>query len=196
MERKTLREKFEDNYMAVPVPADNAQGFKMKYVYYAPWYLWDLPEKELKREKTRLALYSAAGLLAFLLSAAQACALNRSPVLFLPCALALCCHVMEFSALLQFAAAKRKTTKMTFEEVDRALRFAPLLRGICCGLSAAVCLGALLPGPFSARTAWMAAGLFTAAATAWAVQNRYSRLPVSVEENHSLEEIENMDETR
>ena len=31
----TLRERFEDNYTAVPVPCNNKKGYKMQYIYYA-----------------------------------------------------------------------------------------------------------------------------------------------------------------
>ena len=45
MARKSLRERFEECYTAVPVPADNEKGFKIKYVYCAPWYIWEFPER-------------------------------------------------------------------------------------------------------------------------------------------------------
>lgn len=189
MGRKTLRERFEENYTAVPVPAKNRRGFRMRYIYYAPWYLWALPEPQLRREKRYILFCSAAGLILFLLSAAQPSALNRSPLVFLPVAAALCCHVAELFALLQFMAAQYRTTKMTWEDVDRALRFAPPARALCCGFCALACLASLVKG-FSPRTVCMAAGFGAAALTARAVNRRYSRIPLSVEDNHALQKAD------
>lgn len=41
---KSLREQFEDDYTAVSIPADNKAGFRITYIYYAPWHIWDLPQ--------------------------------------------------------------------------------------------------------------------------------------------------------
>lgn len=194
MGRKTLRERFEENYTAVPIPAKNRRGFRMQYIYYAPWYIWALPEPKLRREKRCILFYSILSLFLFLFSAAQPSALNRSSLVFLPVAAALCCHVAELFALLQFIAAKYRTTKMTYEDVDRVLRFAPPVRVLCCGLCAFACLASLIRD-FSLRTVCMAAGFGAAAFTAWAVKRRYSRIPLSVEDNHDLQKADAAFET-
>lgn len=190
MKRKSLRDQFEENYMAIPVPAKNAQGFKMKYVYCAPWYYWNLEEKMLQREKIKILLSSVAGFLIFLLTATCASDLNRAPVVFLPSVVALCCHVLEFSGVIQLLMAKYRTTKLTFEEVDRILRFAPLFRAICCAVSAVACLFAFVMGDFSLMAAFMSCGFSFTAITAWFVENSYSRIPVCTEKNTDFEEYE------
>lgn len=194
MGKKTLREIFEDNYTAVPIPANNAKGFKMKYIYYAPWYFWNLPDRALKNEKRLILLCSLAGFLCFLLSSTRVSELNRMPVIFVPCALALCCHVVEFFHLVQFAAAKEKTTKMTFDEVDKALRFFPGLRCAACGFCALACVCLWILGYRDSDIIRMPAGFAAAAITAWAVQKRYSRIPHSVAVNHTLKEMESAEE--
>lgn len=190
MGRKTLRQRFEDCYTAVPVPADNARGFKIKYIYYAPWYIWNIPEKALKRRKYELLAFSVAGLCLNIGSMLQNAPLNGSPVLFLPFALALCCHVMEFRGVLQFLTAKYKTTKMTYEEVSHILSAAPLFRGILSGFMAAVCMGYGITGTDKAVMFCTALGYALSAATAGWICRQYASLPLIVEDNDSLNQYE------
>ena len=41
---KSLREQFEEDYAAVPYTDRPGGKVKIRYVYDAPWYRWDLPE--------------------------------------------------------------------------------------------------------------------------------------------------------
>ena len=181
---KNLRERFEDCYTAVP----NGSGFKMKYIYYAPWYVWDMPEKSLRRQKCAMLLCSIAGLCISLLSAVQRSALNTAPVAFLLFALALCCHVMEFRGLFQFLGARYRTTKMTYEYVNRLLLTAPILRAAFSGALAVMGISAAVTGGMISFAAALGYGL-SAASAVW-VYRLYSRIPVTIEENDSLERYE------
>ncbi len=186
---KKLRDRFEDCYTAVPVPAGNARGFKMKYIYYAPWHVWDLPEKQLRRLKWALLLCSAAGLCASLSAMVQRSPLNRTPAVFALCALALCCHIMELLGLVQFVGARYRTTKMTYEEVGGLLSVMPTARAALSGVLTVVCaIHAVLGG--GAVSLGMALGFALSAAAALWVRHQYSRIPVKTEENDSLKQYD------
>lgn len=190
MGRKKLRDKFEDCYTAVPVPAANAKGFRMKYIYYAPWYVWDMPKELLMHLKCAMLLCSVAGFCMALLSMLQKSPVNRSPVVFGFCALSLCCHVMEFFGLVQLLAARYRTTKMTYEDVNKLLLTAPIARAIFDCVPALLCVFNALRGG-GAILLGMAAGYGLSAASALWVRYRYSRIPVITEENDSLEQYDN-----
>ncbi len=190
MAGKTLREKFEESYAAVSVPANNKQGFKIRYVYSAPWYVWDVPREKLRREKRKIALFSLVSFLPYLFAVTVPSALNRMPVVFLPSMLALCCHILELSGVVQFLAARYQTTKFTYEEVNRILRFVPLLRAGGSLFAGAACLYGLAAEQAGLPAVWMCLGFWLSAAAAWAVEHWYSRLPLSYELNTNAEKYE------
>lgn len=180
----TLRDRFEDSYTAVPIPAENKKGYKIEYIYYAPWYYWDMPEKKLIGRKAIICALSAVSLVLFVLAATSGKReLNLKPAVFLPSALALCAHIMEASALIQFAAAKYRTTKMTFNEVRRIMDFAPTARLILTLVTACVCLYCTLRGEGSAA---VTALNFGAAALTLAELHLFNAIPMRTEENHAL----------
>ena len=187
--RKKLRDRFEDCYTVVPVPADNDRGFKMKYIYYAPWYIWDLPEGRLRLRKAEIVLAGLIGLAAGLFAMTRESVLNRTPAVFALNALVLCCHVMETAGLLPFAAARYRTTKMTYEDADRLLTVMPPARAFLTGALAVLCVvHAFRHGsPVSASMA--VAFVLSAAAGLW-LQWRYRSIPLRTEENDSLEKYE------
>ncbi len=190
MAGKTLREKFEESYAAVSVPARNKQGFKIRYVYSAPWYVWDVPREKLRREKRKIALFSLVSFLPYLFAVTVPSALNRMPVVFLPSMLALCCHIIELSGIVQFLAAKYQTTKFTYEEVNRILRFVPLLRAGGCLFAGAACLYGLAVEHAGLPAVWMFLCFLLSAAAAWAVEHRYSKLPLAYEINSNVDKYE------
>ena len=129
---KSLRERFEEEYAAVSVPADNKDGFRINYIYYAPWHIWELPEKELQKKKGIFTVFCFASLMLFLVIASRPVRFNSSYPVMLSTALTLCVFVLEIPGVLQFARAKYRSTRMTFQNVDRCLRVMPLLRAVLC----------------------------------------------------------------
>ena len=57
---KSLREQFEEDYAAVPYTDRPGGKVKIRYVYDAPWYRWNLPESVLKKKKWQMAGASVA----------------------------------------------------------------------------------------------------------------------------------------
>lgn len=190
MKRKSLREVFEENYAAVREPAKNSAGFKIRYVYYAPWYIWCLGEKELRREKILLLTLSLVSLAVFTASVMPDSELNTQRLLFALCAASLCAHILELSALVQFAAAKRKTSRMTYNDITKLLGTCPLLRA---ALLEAAALGSVLYMlfvSFSALSLAVTAGYAVSGAMAWVIYKRYGRIPFTTEKNTVFEELE------
>ena len=190
MFHKSLRKRFEDCYTAVPVPDAGARGTKLRYIYYAPWYLWDIPEKALRRRKYELLLSSAAGLGLSLMLMAHRSAIHAIPIVFLAFALMLCCHIYELRGVLQFFAARYRTTKMTYEDVNNILSVAPVLRVIfsCVPVTASVIWFVIFKGERTLLLEALGYAL-SAALGAW-VYLRYHRIPMRTEENDSLKQCD------
>lgn len=184
---KTLREQFDDDYTAVSVPTDNRRGFKIQYVYCAPWYSWGLPESELKQKKTLLTAMSVGSLLIFLLTGIQWVELNQTIVVEIAGTFALCFHVLELFSIVRFLVSKYRTDRMTYTYIDRMLKVIPLLRGVC--LLAAVGTGAcyMLQHPVKLYTVGVTAGYLFCAIIALYIYNEYRKIPLKTEKNDTLE---------
>ena len=182
---KTLRDRFEESYTAVQVPANNAKGFKIKYVYYAPWYIWDLPQRKLKKEKLLLFSCSIISLIFFFVAATGITQSNYSAPVYIPAILAFCAHIFELAALFQFAAAKYKVTKMTYGEIDRIMRLAPMVRAACCSISGLVSVAYICLNGFSRPSSAVAAGYIACAGIAGFMYGHYCKIPYRIEDNNA-----------
>lgn len=185
-----MRERFEESYTAVPVPARNKKGYTMKYVYYAPWYYWDLPRGRLQREKVLLIGCSLLSLAVFLLAGVQDIVANSWKAVYLPCVLALCAHILELFGLVQFCTARYPTTQITYQDVERMMEFAPIARAICTGLAGLICLIGSIASGFSPLVAAVAALFFVCAAAPVFELHRYRKIPVRREKNTTLETMD------
>lgn len=190
MARKTLRERFEENYTAVPVPTGKDGGFKMRYIYYAPWYYWDLPVRRLRKEKRLLLALSLLGLTVFLAAAVCTSDFNSRAAVFVPCVLSFCCHILELSGLAQFNLAQYRTTRMNVQEVERIMDLAPVARTILSALAGCICLWYTVRGEYSGMSLAVTGGFFACAGLAALEVYRFRRIPVRTEDNHTLEEME------
>ncbi len=187
---KTPQERFEENYAAVEKPANNKDGFKIEYVYYAPWYLWDKPETELKKCKRVLLGVSVLGLACCLFAGAQRCEANTALWVGVPALLGLCAHVLELYGLIMFNCAKYRTTKMTYTDVNRLLTLAlPMRIGMMVLTTAAVAYYLVCSG-FSAEGIPALCGFLSSCATAIYIYRTYRALPLRTERNYTLEELE------
>lgn len=186
---RSLRDKFEENYTAIPVPANNKAGFRVKYVYTAPWYFWDLPKEKLSREKCVVAGASILSLVVFCLISIQALPLNQKWYTVFPAAIALCFHILELSGVVQFLFSSHSTTQMTYQEIRRILEYAPAGRMIACIL-AGICGGifSFNAGINIATVLWIGSHL-SCGALAWLEIRRFSAIPVRTEKNRTLETI-------
>lgn len=180
---KSLKDLFEENYVATEVPAGNRKGYKIVYRYSGPWYLWDLPKRQLQKEKWLEFGLSLLGLILYLLTGARKVTVNvRGPGVILA-VFALCIHVLEFSALIKFVCAGSRTTRMTYQEVDRILGAATGVRGaLLCGTAVTAFACAVRDG-METMALFTAAGYLGCAAIAFYICYRYRKIPFSTEKN-------------
>lgn len=187
---KSLREKFEDDYTAVSVPAENRMGYKIKYVYDAPWYIWNLPEHELKRKKWLLTGVSVGSLILFILTGMQSSILNSYVFVEIPGIFALSFHVLELFSMFQFLAAGYRTTRMTYNSVNRILSWVPMVRGGCLITAAAAGIYYLLSAGGDMIAGPVIAGYLVCAFMALYVFGDYRRLSLRTEKNEMIRRYE------
>lgn len=187
---KTPQERFEENYAAVEKPANNKEGFKIEYVYYAPWYLWDKPEAELKKCKRVSLGVSILGLACCLFAGAQRCEANTALWVGVPALIGLCAHVLELYGLILFNCAQYRTTQMTYTDVNRLLTLALPLRIGMMVLTVIACAYYLVCGGFSGAGVTALCGFLSSGITAIYIYRSYRELPLRTERNDTLEELE------
>lgn len=187
---KTLQERFEENYAAVERPANNKDGFKIEYVYYAQWYIWDLPEKELKKCKLTLLAVSVIGLLFYIYGGTRQCEANSALWVGVPALVGLCGHVFELFGLIMFTFAKYRTTKMTYTDVNRMLTLGPVLRTgtMVVTVTASIVYLFLLGFDWNAMIALLS--FMISGITSVYVSKTYRSLNLRTERNDTLEKLE------
>ena len=186
--RKSFRSRFEDNYTTVTVPADNKKGYVIRYVYYAPWYVWQISDSEFSRKKQLLAVLEVFSVLIFLVSVLLRTGLNSTPLVYVFTALAACTQLMELSGTVDFLTAKPKTTQIRYEDIHRRLTFFPTIRGIMMLLATIAAILTLLSGQVQGE-AWAVPGYAVCAALAWQVQSLIRGIPVRVEQNDAMDKV-------
>ena len=184
---KTLREQFEEDYIAVSVPANERNRVKIRYVYYAPWYCWDLPASVLNQKKLLLAGVSVGSLLLFLLAGIQETSLNTYVFVALPGTLALCAHVLELFGVFQFQYAKYRTSRMTYFSIDRILNCVPLIRGVSLLAAAAAGVSYMIRNAFQLQAVLVTGGYLACALMALFIFKEYRKIPLKTEKNNMPE---------
>ncbi|MDO4340716.1 MAG: hypothetical protein Q4C91_21975 [Eubacteriales bacterium] len=185
---KSLRERFEEEYAAVSIPADNKRGFRVIYRYYAPWYIWDLPEKQLSARKNHLLIISVSGLLPYLAAGLQDTDINRMTVPVIFNIIALCAYILELFAVFRFRSAKYKTDRTTYQSVDRTMRSIPLIRACCLLMTdiTGICSRNFSIPDVSAAAALL--GNLICAVLAFYIFYDYRKIPFRTEKNRLLQE--------
>ena len=119
---KTAQQKFEEEYTAAIVPADNKDGFKIRYYYYGLWYIWDLPEETLKKRKAVMLAECIASILLYCAAFFIGAPLNSLGIVAYPVLISLCAFVLEIFGVCQFVFARYRTTKSNFQQADRRIK--------------------------------------------------------------------------
>lgn len=186
---KTLQERFEEDYAAVEKPAKNKDGFKIEYVYYAPWYLWDLPEAQLRTCKRQLLAASLVGMAFFILAGVQQWAGNTRLWIGVPALLGLCAHVVELFGLIMFRCAKYRTTRMTYTDVKRMVTHGSIARVGMMAVTVLTAFLCLIRSGFCPEGSTALLGYLISCATALYVCKSYQSLKLRTERNNTLEEL-------
>lgn len=186
--KKGLRSRFEDNYTTVTEPANNKKGYVIRYVYYAPWYVWQVPEEEFRKKKQLLATLELFGVVLFLAAVLLRSPLNNTPWVVFPTALAFCAQLMELSGMVDFLSAKPRTTQIRYEDIQRRLVFYPTVRAVLLLLAVLACVWLLASGSVT-EGVWLLPGLMVCAALAWQVQGMIRGIPMRIEDNDAMAKI-------
>lgn len=187
---KSLRQQFEEDYTPVAIPKKGGSGTRIRYVYDGLWYVWNLPERELKKKKELIAGCSMGGLLLLLITGIQASGINQSiPVACLGTA-ALGIHVLELFRIVQFLLSGDRTDRINWNSVNGVLRMIPAARGMC--LTLAFAAGWLAACPFTWKGFWVEAGYLACAVLAFLEAFLYRGIPAGTEKNRTMESMGKM----
>ncbi|MCI8914679.1 hypothetical protein D1646_07495 [Pseudoflavonifractor sp. 60] len=141
---RTLRSTFEENYRAVPEPSGNRRGFKMRYIYIGPWYIWNLPRERVQTAKRLMGAACIFSILLFFSGAFLNSPLNHDRYVSLTGMLSIAALVFEVFGAAQFCAAREKMTTMDFHDIQTKLMLAPLAHGVLLLITAAFAVRQLL----------------------------------------------------
>lgn len=187
---KSLYERFQEDYVAVKTPCGNKDGFKIEYAYYSPWFVWDLPEDELKKEKKAILWQGIASLLVYVLTASIPCWLNAAGMVAYPALASMIFLCLELFGIGQFWFAKYRTTRFTYEDVHRRLRVYPLLNLAASSIAAAACVWYMSVWGFSQAGVIVALGYGAEAVLSGRIHSQYRKIPFTTEKNDTLRRVE------
>lgn len=184
---KSYRERFNENYVAVSRPAKNKNGFKIEYVYYAPWYIWDVLPDKLKLRKGEILMLAIIDTVCFLAAAFQVSAVNSNIVVEFAGILSICALIFELIGAVQFYTAKRRTTRDTFRQVNYRLTLAPLIRAVLLAVCTGGCVYSMAVDGISAGSIIAAIFYLLCTAVSLAIRLIFERIPWTTEKNDTLE---------
>lgn len=187
---KTFRERYEENYVAVSKPADNKEGFTIEYVYYAPWHIWNLPEEELNRKKRAIGTSMALSAVIFFIVSAQNIGVNTEIAVALSGILSICALIFEGLGVVQFCAAKYRTTRQNFDDVTSKIMLATLLHFLFLFAAAVGCVYYMVKVSFSASGLLAAIGYLISALLSIYIRTQYKSIPLKTEANTTLQEYQ------
>lgn len=144
---KHFRDTFEENYKAVQEPWNNKRGFRIRYVYIGPWYVWNTSPERLHTAKRLIALACVFGCLLYALGAVADSPLNWSRSVALPGTLSLAALVYEVFGVVQFCAAGEKMPNMDFDDIRRKVLAGSLLHALLLVWAALAAVVSLLAAP-------------------------------------------------
>ena len=186
MKRKTFRERYEDNYRAVSIPAQNKKGFKVRYVYYKPWHIWDLPYGELKNRKILMGVAFALSLSIFVFAGIQYTPVNFDRFVGIPVMLSVCAFLFQAVGICQFCAYRHKTTDDNYHDVTYKMMFATISGTVLLYIAAIGCVARMTSDGFSLRGVLVATGYMAAGLLSLYIRKLYREIPYRTEANMSL----------
>lgn len=187
---KNAYERFQDDYAPSVVPADNKDGFKIEYVYIGPWYFWDLPEAQLKREKKVIAAEYLCSVIAFVLTAVLVRDTNSLALVAFPAIIAMLALFLETFGVWHFFFSKYKTSRSSYDTVNRRMRLYPLLLTASAGAASLGAVYYMIGYGFSLDRMCAFVGYAAVAAAGFIVYARYKKIPFSTEKNDTIDHIE------
>lgn len=188
---KTAQQKFEEEYTAAVVPADNKDGFKIRYYYYGLWYIWNLPEKALKKRKAIILVECIASVLLYFIAFIVRAPINSLALVAIPILIGLCGFVLEICGVCQFGFARYKTTKSNFKQADGRIKNASAFVFLCCIFAAlAGAYYMVVYSGFIAINLIAVIGYMGIAVLSFFIREQYKDIPFRTEKNDILDHIE------
>ena len=194
MKKKTFRERFEENYMAVSVPANNKKGFKVRYVYYKPWHIWDLSQEELKKRKIFLGALVVLSFILYLFAGVPDISMNYDRIVGIPAMLSACAFLFEALGIVQFCVVKHRTTEQNYQDITTKVMFASFARAILLGIAGVGCIFNMIRMGFSAGGVFVMFAYCVSAALAVLIHIQYHKIPLKVEDNTTIFEYDTYEE--
>ncbi len=183
---KTLKSRFEENYMAVSVPANNKKGFKIEYIYYRPWHIWNIPEEELKAKKKSVLIAGIVGLLLFIATGAVNTPITQAAIVVIPAVLSLAAQVYELVGVFQFYFSPRQTTESNYMDVSTKLKIAPIVRAVLLGVTVLACCVNLIFQEHSALSVCVALSYLLQILLPLYIFKTYRTIPLKTEKNDNI----------
>lgn len=185
---KTFDKCFSENYVAVDKPCNNKNGFRIEYIYFAPWYLWDISPQSLLPYKYSIGAACLLNVIIFFVASIQKTSLNYSFLVEVPATISLAALIFEVLGVIQFCASKKRMNKPEYEGIDFKLRTSPLLHALLLVLTVLACLYRLIIISFDSLSFFVTIGYLVCAGMSTFVFLRYRTIDFTTEPNRTLEE--------
>ena len=187
-----MRDQFQENYMPVARPANNKKGVKVEYVYYAPWYVWNVPEDQLKRLKWTICLLCGADAILFFAACLMYTWVNYSDLVGIPAMLSICGLLFQVLGAAQFAASPRRTTRMSGKSITNRLTWAPRVRAVCLAVAGAAGIYTLISSGADLKAVLVVLAYLACAVISGVILMVFKRIPVTSEKNTTADEEEGL----
>lgn len=180
---KTPQERFEENYRAVQVPAQNRKGFRIRYEYYGPWFRWNEPPARMRREKLLAGAACVLGAVCFLCAAATNVSLNYAALVGVPANCSMAAFLFKAIGVVQFCAAKEKMTRPSWQEIRTKVLAAGAIEAALLAFAAAAGFVLAAVRGLAAAQLFVPAGYLLSAACTAFLFVRFRALHVTSEPN-------------
>ena len=186
---KTVKDAFEEVSAWVEVPADNKKGFKIKYVYSGPWYIWRTEPEEIQKSKVVIGILCLLDMILFAAAGLMPGSVNTVKWVEIPGLFSLLALVYEITGVVAFCRSKEKMLQPDFRRIKTYLGAAPVVRGV---LTLATAAGSVYAIGMTEVTAYHIATtvLFLLSSVASLIMwKRFVKIPHTSEKNDILKHI-------
>ena len=186
---KSYNQQFQENYAPVEVPANNKDGFRIKYVYIGSWYMWEVSPEKRQRDKLvigslwllELACYLAAGLIPSGLSTEQLVS-ALGLITLIPLA-------FETYGAFSFLFLKERITKPDFNRVRLYLGAASVIRTALLFLTAGCSVVTAIMNKLSGSSLITILGFALSAVFCGLLSYHFLHIPYTSEKNDTMDRI-------
>lgn len=185
--------RFEENYIAIQEPAKNQRGFRVKYIYYGPYYRFLDGATSLCRSKHLLTGFLILSILSFLFASFLDTELNYSSLVGTPAAIAFIPLLFETIATVHLCCASEKITRPTFSFIRHILLVAPVCRFVTHIITVCTCVAMLFQSSTASNRDLIATASYAFAALCAVLEaQRFRAIPFTSEKNPALDDYDDI----